>query len=149
MKDHVRILGILNIVMGCLTALVGIIVLIAMGGIAGVLTASSVSSGDFENRAAAAPIIALIGVCIAVFFLVLSLPSIIGGWGLMKFKPWARILMIVVSIFHLFHIPLGTALGVYGLWVLLSEEGRRIFEGPGQPYYPPAPYPAQAPPPRS
>ena len=143
MRDHVRILGILNIVMGCLIALVGIVVLIAMGGVAGAITASSVSSGDFENRAAAAPIIALIGICIAVFFIVLSLPSIIGGWGLLKFKPWARILMIIVSVFHLFHVPLGTALGVYGLWALLSEEGRRMFEGAGQPYFAP-PYRPQA-----
>ncbi len=156
MRDHVRILGILNIVMGCLTALIGVVVLIAMGGIAGVITASG-ASGDTENGAAAAPIIAVIGVCIAVFFILISLPSIIGGWGLLKFRPWARIVMIVVSVLHLINIPFGTAVGLYGLWVLLSDEGRRIFEGRGSSYIapsyvppsyvPPAPYPAQATPP--
>jgi hypothetical protein len=25
-------------------------------------------------------------------------------------------------------LPYGTALGVYGLWVLLRDEGRRLFE---------------------
>jgi hypothetical protein len=50
--------------------------------------------------------------------------------------------MIIVSVFHLLHIPLGTALGVYGLWVLFSDEARRILETGGQLYIPPVPYPA-------
>lgn len=141
MRDHVRILGILNIIMGAVTALIGLVVLIVMGGAAGIIGAGL--SGDVENGRAAAPIVAIVGVCIAIFFLVLSLPSIIGGWGLLKFRPWARIVMIVVSVLHLFNFPFGTALGVYGLWVLLSEEGRRIFEGPARAYVTPPAYPAQ------
>jgi hypothetical protein len=157
MRDHIRIIGILNIVMGCLIALVGIAGLVVLGGIAGFLTASG-ATGDYGNGAVAAPLLAMIGVGIAVFFLVLALPSILGGWGLLKFKPWARVLMIVVSVFHLFHVPLGTALGIYGLWALLSEEGRLLFEGGrqnyvpapvtyrGDPSSPPSTYPPQAPP---
>jgi hypothetical protein len=141
MRDHIRILGILNIVMGALTALIGIIVLIALGGAAGIIGAGL--TGDYENGQVAGPILAIVGLCIAVFFLILALPSIIGGWGLMNLKPWARILIIIVSVLHLFNFPFGTALGVYGLWVLLSDEGRRIFESPAQAYVPPAPYPAQ------
>ncbi len=112
-----------------------------MGGAAGVIGAGL--SGDIGNGQVAAPILAVVGVCIAVFFLVLALPSILGGWGLLKFRPWARIVIIVVSIFHLFNFPFGTALGVYGFWVLLGEEGRRIFETPAQAYFAPPPYPAQ------
>jgi hypothetical protein len=143
MRDHIRILGILNIVMGCLTALIGIGVLIALGGAAGIVSVSALSGND-NGEAAAAPIIALIGICIAVFFIVLSLPSIIGGWGLLRFKPWARILMIIVSVFHLFNFPFGTALGAYGLWALLSEEGRSLFEGAGHAYVNPGSYPPPA-----
>ncbi len=157
MRDHVRILGILNIVMGCLVAAVGVVVLLVMGGIAGFVTVSG-TAGDSHDGAMAAPILAAIGLAVAIFFLVLALPSIIGGWGLLHYKPWARILMIIVSAFHLLHVPLGTALGVYGLWVLLSDEGGRVFET-GPPNYlsqtatypaPPNPpatsYPPQAPP---
>lgn len=131
MREHIRILGILNIVMGCLTAFGGIVLLIVMGGAAKLLmVAAGVGNDDAAN---AAPIVATIGVCIAVFLLVLAAPAIIGGWGLMNFRPWSRPLMIVLSILHLLHIPLGTALGVYGLWVLFSEEGRRLLETGG--YY--------------
>jgi hypothetical protein len=131
MREHIRILGILNIVMGCLTACGGIVLLIVMGGAARLLMAA-VGVGD-EDAANAAPIIATIGICIGIFLLVLAAPAIIGGWGLLNFRPWSRVLMIVLSILHLIHVPLGTALGVYGLWVLFSDEGRRLLETGG--YY--------------
>jgi predicted membrane-bound dolichyl-phosphate-mannose-protein mannosyltransferase len=139
MREHIKILGILNIVMGAFTALGGLAALVIMGGMAGVITASATDS----DRAVAAPLIAGIGMAVGVFLLLLSLPSIIGGWGLIKFRPWSRVLMIVLSVLHLLNLPLGTALGVYGLWVLFSEEGRRILESGGQMYFPGMPYPAQ------
>lgn len=140
MREHIRILGILNIIMGCLTAALGVIALIVMGGVA---TFLSQSQADYSNGVAPS-VIAAIGFAAGIFFLVLAAPSIIGGWGLLKFKPWSRVLMIIVSIFHLLHIPLGTALGVYGLWVLFSDDARRILESGGRMYIPPTPYPAAA-----
>jgi hypothetical protein len=138
MRDHIRILGILNIVMGTLTSLLGVVAMLAMGTIASFIEASLPSAGgsDYHDAVVAAPVVASIGFGIAIFFFVLGLPSIIGGWGLMNYRPWSRILMIIVSIFHLFHVPLGTALGVYGLWVLLSADGQRLLESGGM--YPPA-----------
>jgi hypothetical protein len=146
-KDHIRILAILNIVMGGLTALLGCFILLIMGGAATFIGANVHSGrfGDIGDGALAVPILATVGLAIAIFFFVLSLPCIIGGWGLLHYKPWSRILMIVVSALHLFHVPLGTALGVYGLWVLLSEDARRILESGGahvlQPAYPTYPQP--------
>ncbi len=135
MRENIRLLGILNIIMGCLTALFGLAALFTMGTIAAFVTASlrSASSGgsDYGDAAVAAPVIAVVGLCIAIFFFVLSLPAIIGGWGLLHYRPWSRVLMIIVSALHLFHIPLGTALGIFGLYVLLSDEGRRVLESGG------------------
>jgi hypothetical protein len=45
------------------------------------------------------------------------------GWGLMQHQPWARIAAIVLGVLAIFHPPLGTALGIYTLWVLLADEG--------------------------
>jgi hypothetical protein len=44
------------------------------------------------------------------------------GWGLLQREPWARMLTIVLAFLALFHVPFGTALGVYTLWVLLPAE---------------------------
>ncbi len=140
MRQHIRILGILNIIMGALTAMVGVFLLFVMGGVAAYVSQQVRRGYNTDPDAAmAAPVIASIGFALAIFFLVLSLPAILGGWGLMNYKPWSRVLMIVVSVLHLFHIPLGTALGVYGLWVLFSEEARRILESGGTYLGQPAP----------
>jgi hypothetical protein len=50
------------------------------------------------------------------------------GWGLLRRQPWARLLTIVLSFLALFHIPLGTALGIYSLWVLLPAQSEREYE---------------------
>jgi hypothetical protein len=44
------------------------------------------------------------------------------GQGLMQRQPWARAAAIILGVLALFHPPLGTALGVYTLWVLLADE---------------------------
>jgi hypothetical protein len=36
----------------------------------------------------------------------------------------------VLSAINLINIPFGTILGIYGLYVLLSEEGTRLFTPP-------------------
>jgi hypothetical protein len=42
------------------------------------------------------------------------------GWGLLQREPWARTLALVLAFISLFtNIPLGTAIGVYTMWVLL------------------------------
>ncbi|MGA8027846.1 MAG: hypothetical protein WB992_11935 [Bryobacteraceae bacterium] len=149
MRDHVKILGILNIVLGSLGALAGAGVLLVFGGIASVIGMSANNSNDMS----AIPILGIIGFAIAMFLFVLSVPSIIGGWGLLKFQPWARILMIVISALNLLHIPIGTAIGIYGFWVLLNQETERLFATrgayipapasyPAPPTYPPQPPPA-------
>lgn len=49
------------------------------------------------------------------------------AWGLFTWKPWGRMLAIVVGIINLINIPLGTALGIYTLWVLLSTESEQQY----------------------
>ena len=122
MQEHVKILAILNIVLGGLGVVGALIVLLVFGGIAG-LSVFGRNPGD----AAAAPLMVVIGGAIAIFILIVSAPAIIAGFGLLKFRPWARILTIILSVLHLLNVPLGTALGIYGLWVLLNRETEALF----------------------
>lgn len=39
-----------------------------------------------------------------------------------------RILSLGLAVVNLLVLPFGTALGLYALWVLLTDEGRRLFE---------------------
>ena len=78
--------------------------------------------------AAAVPILGAIGLFVCGVVLILSLPGLIGGIGLLKMAPWSRMFMIVISALDLIHIPLGTALGIYGLWALTKPETAALFE---------------------
>jgi hypothetical protein len=132
MQSHVRILGILHIVLGALGALAGLVILLIFGGIAGFVGANVAAEGGVDAQAAA-PIVAMVGGAIAIFLLLISLPGIIAGIGLLQYREWARILTIVLSAFDLLNVPLGTLLGVYGLWVLLQKETADLFANPPNP----------------
>jgi hypothetical protein len=124
MEQHVKIVAILNIVLGGLGLLLALFVLLFFGGLAGV--AGSDSSPDAGVGAA---VLGLTGVVAFGFIAVFSVPGVIGGIGLLKFREWSRILVIVLSALNLISIPFGTALGIYGLWVLTKDETRALFKG--------------------
>jgi hypothetical protein len=128
MRDHIRIVAYLNIVLGALGVVAALIVLLVFGGVAGIVGLRN--PGHLHAWHVAIPVLGIVGFAIFVLVLVLSLPGIIAGVGLLKLRPWARILGIVLSALNLPGVPIGTALGIYGLWVLLHPETERIFAGP-------------------
>jgi hypothetical protein len=123
MQQHVKIIAIINIVLSGLGIIGGVVVLIFFGGLAGLAGAD----GDPD---AAAGVVALgaVGVIAFIAILVWCVPTLIGGIGLMQYREWARILMIVMSAIGLLSVPLGTALGVYGIWALTRDETRALFK---------------------
>ena len=125
MAQHVKVLAVLHIVLSAIGIMIALGLLVFFGGLASFI---GMSSGMDHDARVAAPILGLIGTVVFVFILVLSIPGIIAGFGLLKFRPWARILALILSGLDLLNFPFGTALGVYGFWVLLSVEGARLFE---------------------
>jgi hypothetical protein len=124
MESHVKIVGILHIVLSCMGVLAAVVVLLAFGGLAGIVALSD-HTGD---SAATTPILGGVGGILFVIIMAVSVPGLIGGIGLLKMAPWSRILMIVISVIDLFNIPFGTALGIYGLWVLTKPETIAVLE---------------------
>ena len=59
---------------------------------------------------------------------VVSVLGLIAAIGLLNYKPWARILTIVVSAISCLNIPIGTIAGVYSIWVMLQDDTIRLFE---------------------
>jgi len=121
-ETHAKVLGILNIVFGGLGLLGAAVLMIVFGGVTGLVTAS----GD-PDAAVAASIVSLTGASLVVFMILTSLPAIFIGLGLYRLRPWSRIAGIVLSILSLLAFPVGTALGIYGLWVLFSADGQKLF----------------------
>jgi hypothetical protein len=132
MLSHVRLLAWLNIIWGGFFAFCGLLVLLIFGGIASIVGLSGQTSESFV----AIPILGTIGFVIFIGLLILALPSLAGGIGLLQLKPWARIVVIILSALHLFAVPVGTALGIYGLWTLLKPETEALFQRQPAPYAP-------------
>jgi hypothetical protein len=70
------------------------------------------------------PLLTLIG----GFMLVQALAGIAAGWGLLERQSWARLLALVLGFLCLLSFPLGTALGCYTLWVLLSRQAQDEYQ---------------------
>ncbi len=67
---------------------------------------------------------------IAILLLAKAAVGFLAGWGLLQRERWARLIALVLAFISLFtNIPLGTALGVYTMWVLLPSESEREYEG--------------------
>lgn len=116
-KKHVSLLGWIYIVLNALNLCVAVVVfaLVAGGGFL---------SGD-EN---AIMITMIVASAVAGLLILISIPGIVCGFGLIKFHPWARTLALVLGIVNLINIPFGTVLGAYTLWVLMQEESGTLFE---------------------
>ena len=120
METHVKVLAILYLVFAGLSVLFGLCILLLTGAVSGIVG----TSGD---TGVAIPFIRLGGTAAAVFCFVWAVPGFVVGIGLLGRRPWARILGIVLSALSLMHVPFGTALGVYGLWILFHRDTERLF----------------------
>jgi hypothetical protein len=129
MRKHIQLLGILNIVWGSFSLIAALIIMLIFGGAVGIL---GMVSRHEPDASIAIPIISVVGGIIFLVLLITSLPAIIAGIGLLRMASWSRIVAIIVSALHLVSFPIGTALGVYGLWVLLSDETVSYFAPPQQ-----------------
>ncbi|MBI4893855.1 MAG: hypothetical protein HY821_24780 [Acidobacteria bacterium] len=125
MASHVRILAWFNIVIGALGVLAACITFAGASILPVILAVAAQEAADIPIAILQVVVTVVVGV-----ILVLSLPSLILGFGLYNLRPWARILGFVISGLNLLHFPLGTAISLYAFWVLLKPETEQLFQRP-------------------
>ena len=74
-----------------------------------------------------AVLVVVIPTAILLLFVISAL-MVIGGIGLLQHKPWARILVLILACVELIDFPIGTAVGIYSLWVLIQDETVKLFQ---------------------
>ena len=116
MEKHITIVAVLNIVFGIIGMIVGIITLAAISG-----------GGLISRDPTAMRITGIVGPAVGFFFFLTSMPEVIGGIGLLKRRGWAKILVMILAILGLLEIPIGTAVGIYTIWVLLNDKTAYLF----------------------
>lgn len=125
MRTHIRVLAVLQIVYASIGLALGLGVLVIFSGIVAIVGVSA----SLDELIVAVPVLAVIGLLASSFLIVLSLPRLVAGIGLLRMRPWARVLTLIVSVFGCLDFPVGTALGGYGLWVLSHRDAAVLFAG--------------------
>jgi len=119
--EHIRMLGILWLALSALNAVGGVVLYVLANTL---FVHLPELSGDPAATAWLRPFLSVIGILVVVK----AAAGFLAGWGLLQREPWARMLTIVLAFFALFHIPFGTALGIYTLWVLLPAGADAEYE---------------------
>jgi hypothetical protein len=120
MEKHVTVVGAVQIGFGALKLLAALTLF-------GIIVGEGLLGGVIWGDKIPIAVTAFVGTAIALWLAVLSVPEIVGGIGLLRWKSWARYLVLVLAVVDLFSIPVGTAVGVYSIWVLVQDETAELF----------------------
>ena len=118
MKTHVQVLGWLMIAAHGFFLLTAACIFVLLVGV-----------GAAAENATVATMASIVGTVLGGFIAILAVPGIVAGAALLAKKPWARLLTMIVGGLGLVNFPIGTALGIYALWLLLPETAAEYFKG--------------------
>jgi hypothetical protein len=121
LRLHVSILGWLYIVANAFFLLIAAFAF-------GLLPTRGAIAGDPDATA----FLSILGTAFGLLMVLLGFPGLLAGYGLLKRKPWARYLALILGVLELVNFPVGTAIGVYTLLILLQESATDYF-APQQP----------------
>ena len=130
---HVSVLGWLVIAHAAMTGLIGLIVMFGGMFVRNLIARNPqlLIDGTSPHDVPPPEFFALIGpvtFLIGVIFLLISLPSVAAGVGLLRYRSWGRGLTLVLSFLRLLEVPFGTVTAFYSFWVLLSKEGKDFYQ---------------------
>jgi hypothetical protein len=122
-ERHVGILSILCTLWGALAMLVGASLLLLAAGALAILFGPDGSAVGF-----AAGVTATAFAVMGTVALIWGGAHVGAGVLLRRRQAVGRFLTLGLAVVNLLVLPFGTALGAYALWILLTDEGRRLFE---------------------
>ncbi len=123
MATHVKVIAVLFIVFGALGALGALFSSFLFSMIAAI-----VGSTQDPDAPLGIAVLGITGATLTTILLILAVPYIICGWGMLKLRSWSRIFGIILAVISLVHIPLGTIFGIYALIILFNKETEALFQ---------------------
>jgi hypothetical protein len=122
---HKRVLSIIHIVRGVLMIMIFILIGTFFNALFPMIQDEIKEDGD-KIGIMVFDIIAMSMNAIFTFIIFLiPLPSIIGGIAVLNQKNWGFILLMISGCLSLLSFPIGTALGVYTIWVFAEENKQK------------------------
>jgi hypothetical protein len=125
-ESHVDLVGVLFMVWGALTILVGASTLAL-----GIAAATLITSASAEGRGRfAASLTAVAFTALALLAVLWGAVHVGVGVQVRRRRHWSRVGALLLGSIDLLLLPYGTALGIYALWILLREDAKALFEQP-------------------
>lgn len=121
MKKHVTAIAIIQIVLGSLNMIGGLIVGWAFK-----------FAEQFVPEPEVISILNFISVPLTVMLCSFGGLMIAGAIGLLLYKTWGKILTLIMGGLGLVNVPVGTLKGVYIIWALVQPETNQLFEEKGK-----------------
>jgi hypothetical protein len=116
-QDHIHLLSIFWFAISAFNSIIGVVLYIIANTV--LAPGGPANAPDFLR-----PLLSVV----AIIILGGSALGFCAGWGLMHREPWARALTLVLGFLVLFiNIPIGTAVGIYTLWVLLPADSEQEY----------------------
>ena len=126
-REHVKLVGIFWMAYSALHLVGGVVVLLIAKFV--VMRIGEIPNGPPpELMMWMRPLISIVG------WLILAKAAVgfFAGWGLLQREEWARVFALVVGFLALLNVPIGTALGIYTLWVLLPSQSEQEYKALAQ-----------------
>lgn len=117
MESHKRILGILYIVSGMMH-LIGMLLLSLLFSL---FFPMIFEHAEVDDQWVLVWIVPFIRAIAAIVIILIAIPSLLGGWGLLTQKTWSMTLVLIIGCLKLFSFPFGTAIGIYTIWVYAED----------------------------
>jgi hypothetical protein len=118
LEDHKKILGVLYIV----TGLFSILIMLILNAVFTMVYALVFEEVNHEEQAIFQFVMSIIRYVQVLVILIYGAPSILAGIGLLMRQSWAMILALIVAALKLFSFPVGTAIGIYAIWIYAEDQ---------------------------
>jgi len=124
LDGHKKVLGILYVISAVLT----ITVMLLLKAILSIVFSIALDKADPDDRMIIDMILSLVQFLPYLIVIFISIPTLIAGIGLLTRQRWAPLFALIMGCFKLFSFPIGTAIGVYAIWIY-SENHRLNVSG--------------------
>jgi hypothetical protein len=122
-QRHLHLLGILWLAYSAFNTLGGLVLLILGNVLFPHLNEMNVSPSHVPSA-----FLTALFTTLGVIILAKAAFGFFTGWGLLQKEPWARTVALILAFISLFtNIPIGTAMGVYTMWVLLPSSSDQEY----------------------
>lgn len=118
LDGHKKVLGILYIVSAAFTILGALLI----NALLSIIFSFAFEQADMEEQKIIDFVMALVAYLPTIIIFFFALPTLIAGIGLLSRQSWAMIFALIVGCLKLFSFPIGTAIGVYAIWIYAEDQ---------------------------